>query len=61
MTLQNVKYINETGGIPHYKELAIARSKMLYDTLDNSDGYYIQKTDPQYRSRINVVFRIKDQ
>ena len=31
---------------------------MLYAAIDNSNGYYINKIDPKYRSRINVLFSI---
>lgn len=32
---------------------------MLYDLLDKSGGYYVNRTDPTFRSRINVNFRIE--
>jgi phosphoserine aminotransferase len=32
---------------------------MLYDYMDNSDGYYINAVDKKYRSRMNVPFRVK--
>lgn len=32
---------------------------MLYDFIDNSDGYYVCGVDRKFRSRINVVFRIE--
>lgn len=38
--------------------LADARSKLIYDAIDNSNGFYVNKVDVKYRSRISVVFRI---
>lgn len=31
---------------------------MLYDLIDGSHGYYVNKTEKAFRSRINVNFRI---
>ena len=32
---------------------------MLYELLDNSNGYYINRTEKRFRSRMNVNFRIE--
>ena len=31
---------------------------MLYSVIDNSQGYYVNKCQKSFRSRVNVVFRI---
>ena len=31
---------------------------MLYDLIDGSGGYYVNRTQKKFRSRINVNFRI---
>lgn len=55
----NVSYMNQMGGVEHYQRLAEQRSKLLWECLDSSQGYYRSKiTDKAYRSRINVIFRI---
>jgi len=52
-------YMNQMGGLEHYKLTAAQRSQMLWSTIDNSGGFYASKiTDKAYRSRINVIFRI---
>ena len=33
---------------------------MLWEVIDNSGGFYNSKTDPAFRSRVNVCFRVKD-
>ena len=33
---------------------------MLWDVIDNSNGFYNSFTDKAFRSRINVCFRVKD-
>lgn len=55
----NVSYMNQMGGLQHYERLAQERSKLLYQAIDSSNGYYWSKiTDKAYRSRMNVIFRI---
>lgn len=36
----NLAHMVEKGGLPHYEMLAEARSKILYDMIDNSNGFY---------------------
>jgi phosphoserine aminotransferase len=52
-----VKYMNKFG-LKHFEDLAITRSKMLYDAIDSSAGYYVNKVEPKFRSRQNVVFQM---
>lgn len=54
----NVSYMNQRGGIPVYQRETEIKAKMLYDTLDASGGYYVNKTDKAFRSLNNVNFRI---
>ena len=30
----------ERGGLPYFEDLAIKRSALLYDLIDNSNGFY---------------------
>ena len=53
-----VDYMNKFG-LKHFEELAIQRSKLLYDAIDSSGGYYFNKIEPAFRSRMNVVFQMK--
>lgn len=56
----NVSYMNQNGGLEHYTLLAKERSKMLWNFIDQSEGYYKSKiTDKAYRSNVNVIFRIQ--
>ena len=50
----------ERGGLPYYEDLAIRRSYLLYDIIDNSNGFYRTfVTNERFRSRMQVVFTIK--
>ena len=54
----NIAYMNEQGGIAAMGEKAKARSDMLYKFIDESGGYYTNTVVAQYRSRMNIPFRI---
>jgi phosphoserine aminotransferase len=50
----------ERGGLPFFEDLAIRRSNLLYDLVDNSDGFYrCFVNDWKFRSRMQVVFTIR--
>jgi len=56
----NCSYLNQTGGVEHYNQLADQRSQLLYKTIDESGGFYSNDTAREFRSRVNVVFRIQN-
>jgi phosphoserine aminotransferase len=39
-------------------EMATTRSTMLYGYIDNSEGFYSNGVAKEYRSRMNVPFRV---
>lgn len=55
----NASYMNQMGGVSYYDMLCDQRSQMLYSLLDNSNGYYVNRTQKAFRSRVNVNFRIE--
>lgn len=54
----NVSYMNQNGGLEYYIMLSNQKAKMLYDFIDSTNGYYSIKVKPEWRSRINCIFRI---
>ena len=60
MAYLNFKWIKSLGGVAELEKRNIAKSKMLYDYIDNSD-FYISKISPKDRSRVNCVFTLKDE
>jgi phosphoserine aminotransferase len=57
----NCSYMNQMGGIPYYDQISAMKSKMLWEFIDSSDGFYKSKvTEKAYRSRVNIIFRIHD-
>ena len=39
---------------------SLAKSAPLYDYIESSKDFYINKVEQAYRSRINITFRIRD-
>ena len=56
----NFKWIKSLGGVEELEKRNIAKSKMLYTYLENEDFYEL-KIASKDRSRVNVVFTLKDE
>lgn len=54
----NIAYMLEKG-LEQVEAEAVEKSKMLYDYIESSDGYYTNPVDPAFRSRVNIPFRVK--
>jgi len=54
-----LQWIKELGGLSVMAERNQAKSKLLYDFIDQSD-YYANPVDPRYRSWMNVPFTLAD-
>lgn len=52
-------YLKQMGGVSVLSKLSKIKSEILYNLIDDSDGFYINEIHPSYRSRINITFRIK--
>jgi phosphoserine aminotransferase len=52
-------WIKREGGVAEMERRAIARSKLLYDFLDNS-SLYINTVQREFRSRMNIPFFLRD-
>lgn len=61
ITALNVAHMVKNGGLNHYIDLANKRSKLLYNAIDSSYSFYSNTTDRQFRSKINVPFRIRSE
>ena len=53
-----VDWVKSQGGLAEMEKRAVARSSSLYDTIDNSNGWYRCPVDQASRSRMNVCFRL---
>ena len=44
------------GGLAAVEQRNIEKANVLYNAIDNSDGYYVSPVDKRYRSMMNVPF-----
>ena len=53
-----LEWVKEKGGLKAMEEVAEKKSSMLYNAIDESNGYYSCPVDASCRSKMNVVFRL---
>jgi phosphoserine aminotransferase len=53
-----LKWMKAEGGLQAMQERAQQKAKLVYETIDNSDGFYRSPVDPDSRSQMNIVFRL---
>lgn len=58
MTNLYLKWIKKEGGLAAMEENSKVKSKMIYDTIENSNGYYHSPIDVNCRSRVTIPFRV---
>jgi len=58
MTQLTLKWMKSIGGMQEIERRRDEKSGMLYNTIDNSGGYYRCPVDPASRSAMNVVWRL---
>ena len=52
--------LEENGGVARARERAESKSGVLYDVIDRSGGFYVNRVSDEYRSRMNVPFALSD-
>jgi phosphoserine aminotransferase len=52
------EWIASEGGLPGIQKRNEAKAKLLYDTIDNSNGFYRCPVEKSSRSLMNVVYRV---
>ncbi|KAK2496999.1 hypothetical protein MC885_017541 [Smutsia gigantea] len=52
------EWIKNNGGAAAMEKLSSVKSQMIYDIIDNSQGFCVCPVDPQNRSKMNIPFRI---
>jgi len=51
----------EVGGLKKMQDANRDKAQLLYDVIDESDGFYTGHAQPQGRSLMNVTFRLPDE
>ncbi len=54
------QWLKKNGGVAAMEKINIAKAKLLYDTIDASNGFYNCPVALPDRSRMNVPFTLKD-
>jgi phosphoserine aminotransferase len=53
------KWIKSIGGMNEIEKRRDAKAKIIYDIIDESNGYYRCPVDKKCRSKMNIVWRLK--
>lgn len=51
-------WIKDMGGLPAIEERNKIKAKLIYDVIDESDGFYKGHAEKEARSRMNVTFNL---
>jgi phosphoserine aminotransferase len=54
----SLEHLKELGGIPEIEKINRKKAKILYNLIDNSDGFYKGHAKPDSRSLMNVTFNL---
>jgi len=52
-------FMKRNGGVDAFYEKSKEKSGALYSAIDDSNGFYISKTEKRNRSRMNILFYLK--
>ncbi len=55
------KWLLNNGGVGAMEARNIEKASLLYETIDNSNGFYNCPVERPFRSRMNVPFRLADE
>lgn len=55
------RWVESEGGVAEMNRRALARSELLYKTIDDMGDFYVSSIAPEARSRMNIVFTLKDE
>lgn len=55
------KWLKELGGIKGMAARNDEKAGLLYHAIESSNGFYYSTVDAPFRSKMNVVFRLKDE
>ena len=56
-----LQWIKEQGGVSALEKINEQKTKLIYDVIDESNGFYIGCANKENRSTMNITFRIKSE
>ena len=54
-------WMEKNGGLEEFERRAEIRSSLLYEVIDNSDGWYSSPVATESRSLMNIIFHLPDE
>lgn len=60
MVNKTLHWIKKQGGVEQIAANNAAKAKLIYDAIDNSNGFYIGHAEKEYRSLMNITFNLAD-
>jgi phosphoserine aminotransferase len=55
-----LKWLQRQGGVAGIERVNVEKARLLYDAIDGSGGFYVNRVQPRHRSRMNVPFSLRD-
>lgn len=59
MVNKTLHWIKEQGGVDVIAARNAEKAKLIYDVIDQSEGFYIGHAEPAYRSNMNITFNLQ--
>ncbi len=56
-----LKWVEAKGGVEAVAKLNEAKAQVIYDAIDDSNGFYKGHATPESRSLMNITFRVADE
>ncbi|MCT1537840.1 MULTISPECIES: 3-phosphoserine/phosphohydroxythreonine transaminase [Lysinibacillus] len=56
-----LKWVEAKGGVAEIEKHNELKAKVIYDAIDNSNGFYKGHATPESRSLMNITFRVADE
>lgn len=56
-----LKWVENEGGLAAIEARNEVKAKLIYDVIDNSNGFYTGHATPESRSLMNITFRVADE
>ena len=60
MVNKTLHWIKRQGGVDVVAANNAAKAQVIYDVIDNSNGFFIGHADKEYRSKMNITFNLAD-
>ena len=60
MVNKTLHWIKRQGGVEVVAKNNAEKAQVIYDVIDNSNGFFIGHAEKEYRSKMNITFNLAD-